>query len=338
MGSGSGAGGGGGGSTGGAGGGGSTGGAGGGGSTGGGGSSTGGVGGAGGGVGSGDGCGGWAQEPAGRDGRRGGGRARCGRRLAEGERTGDAGDGLAGATLGFAGTLLRLVDPAEHLLQPALALCLLSSQVREALGARGALLGLPSLRFDLVETGSRLLEGLLGALTLVGDPLLGLVELLDQLTVALAATVDLLVGDAKLVGEGIALVDRGGGAASLVGGRHLGAGGAALGCDAKALHLADTALGVGVGLGGLRPDDRVVLALLGGLKSFLGLGGRRRRGQRRCGRLGRRGRVWCEWSRGGNSWEIGSGRGVRSGRRRGGLRRYRRARCSGRRGRRVRRW
>ena len=111
------------------------------------------------------------------------------------ERLGDAGNHLPGAAFGLAGALLGVVDPPEHVLKPALALRLLVPQLGQPLGALGALLGLSGLRLDQIEAGARLLERLLGLFPLLADPAFGLVELLDQLAVALSAAVDLLVGD-----------------------------------------------------------------------------------------------------------------------------------------------
>ncbi len=190
-------------------------------------------------------------------------------------RLGDVDDGVAGAALGVAGAALGLVDPLQHLVQATLAVGLLLLQLREALGAGGALLRLLRLHLDLLEPALRLLERALGPLAGAGDRALGPLELLDQLAVAGVATADLLVGrlqlgrDRQLAGHPRLL------------GRGLdlrradpGLGDSLLGQVLDLLDLADAALGLGLGLGRLRLDERLLLALLGDAESLLRVGGR----------------------------------------------------------------
>ena len=86
-------------------------------------------------------------------------------------------------------------------MEAALALGLLLAQLRQVLGPGGALLGLAGLRLELLDPRLGGGESLLGLLTVGLDPVLGLGQLLDQLLVALAPALDLMIGEPKLVGE-----------------------------------------------------------------------------------------------------------------------------------------
>ena len=82
--------------------------------------------------------------------------------------------------LGIRRAALRLRDSIEHLPEPVLAIRLLSLQLRQPFGARGASLSFAGARLDLLQALGSALERLVRSPLGVGEPRLGLMELARQ--------------------------------------------------------------------------------------------------------------------------------------------------------------